>query len=107
VRPSYVYRATCERVIDGDTYDLRADLGFNVFARIRTRLHGANCPELSTEEGRGVRDYVDVLLTGNPSLVMESYKDARSFERWVCDVWLPNGILLSEHLIEKGMATRI
>jgi endonuclease YncB( thermonuclease family) len=54
-----------------------------------------------------VRDYVDVLLTGNPNLVMESYKDARSFERWVCDVWLPNGILLSEHLIEKGMATRI
>jgi endonuclease YncB( thermonuclease family) len=48
---AYVYRATCERVIDGDTYVLRIDLGFRCAVSFEARLHGIDCPERNTRGG--------------------------------------------------------
>lgn len=41
----YVYRAKLIRCVDGDTADFEVDLGFNLFARIRTRLLNVDTPE--------------------------------------------------------------
>lgn len=46
----FEYRATCDRVIDGDTVDLRIDLGFNVYTKDRFRLLGINTPELHSKD---------------------------------------------------------
>jgi endonuclease YncB( thermonuclease family) len=88
---AYVYRATCERVIDGDTYVLRIDLGFRCAVSFEARLHGIDCPERNTTAGKAATLYVENLLIpfGGPApLIVRSYKDARSFARWVCDVWV-------------------
>jgi hypothetical protein len=55
MKPTYVYAATCVKVIDGDTYDLLVDLGFRAFEKVRVRLRGYNAPEMSTQEGRLAR----------------------------------------------------
>lgn len=41
----YEYRASVIRVIDGDTVDLRIDLGFEVGLNMRVRLAGIDAPE--------------------------------------------------------------
>jgi endonuclease YncB( thermonuclease family) len=119
--PAYRFRAYAERVHDGDTYQLRIDLGFDVAVSIMCRLRGVDTPELGTEDGKKARDYVmkllrpsnvrwdDVPIESKPrELVVESYKDRRSFARWVCDVWMLNGagqyVSLADALLVAGMA---
>src|SRR4051812_4762555 len=109
IGPAYRYRAVCTRVIDADTLVLRVDLGFRCAVEFEGRLRGVNAPELSTDEGKLAREFV-VAVLGDPSvrdpLVVESYRDKRTFARWVVDVWLPNGQSLGEVLEAAGHATR-
>lgn len=107
MNPSYVYRATCEKVIDGDTYDLLVDLGFRTYSKVRVRLHGYDAPELSTERGQQAKDLMEGKLLSMGSvpatqLIVQSYKDVHSFERWVCDVWIGDKHL-GEYLRDWGM----
>ena len=41
----YTYRAKKIRCVDGDTVDFEVDLGFRMYARIRTRLTDVDTPE--------------------------------------------------------------
>ena len=41
----YYYKVEVLRVVDGDTTDVRIDLGFNVWHKCRVRLVGINAPE--------------------------------------------------------------
>lgn len=113
MKPAYVYLAEVIDVHDGDTYKLRVDLGFRCAVTIQCRLHGVNAPELNTPDGKVARDFVRQTLapygTGSlyDSVVIESYKDQRSFERWVCDVWLLDDRSLADVLVQAGHATRI
>lgn len=104
MNPAYRYRARLERVKDGDTYVLRIDLGFYVSTEVAVRLRGVDCPELGTPEGRAAREAAFALLHGQ-LLVVESYRGHRTFERWVCDVWLQDGRSLAATLVEQGHAT--
>lgn len=103
MKPEYRYRATCERVIDGDTFLARIDLGFYVGVEIRIRVHGVNAPELKTLEGKEARGWALDQLLDQP-LIIESYKDERSFERWVCDVYI-DGKSYADMLIDAGHGT--
>jgi micrococcal nuclease len=113
MNPSYVYRADVLDVHDGDTYKLRVDLGFRCAVTIQCRLHGVDSPELNTPEGKIARDFVLTLINGysQTPVVVQSYKDQRSFERWVCDVWLDDhgldGRSLADVLVQAGHAVRI
>lgn len=42
----YVYNANVLRVVDGDTVDVVADLGFHTWMKMRLRLRGIDAPEL-------------------------------------------------------------
>ena len=47
----YVYKATIERVVDGDTIDVTLDLGFDVrLHKQRCRLAGIDTPESRTRD---------------------------------------------------------
>jgi micrococcal nuclease len=43
---TYIFNATCTHVVDGDTIDCMIDLGFNLTAKHRLRLHGVNTNEM-------------------------------------------------------------
>jgi micrococcal nuclease len=48
---SFVYQATLDRVVDGDTFDCILDLGFDVkLHKQRVRLHGIDTPESRTRD---------------------------------------------------------
>lgn len=106
MKPCYIYRVTeIVKVHDGDTYQLRLDLGFRVFLTVIIRLHGWNCPELSDQSGSGItaRDKANELLHAAKEILVESFKDERSFERWVCDVYI-DGNNLGQALWRLGFA---
>jgi endonuclease YncB( thermonuclease family) len=48
----YQYKATLNRVIDGDTVNLTIDLGFRLTYTANCRLAGINAPEMNTDEGK-------------------------------------------------------
>ena len=51
----YQYHAVVNRVVDGDTVDLRIDLGFKVWVEKRCRLLGVDTPETRTRDEREKR----------------------------------------------------
>lgn len=98
--PTYVYRATLFKVTDGDTYVLMVKLGFYSYQAVKVRLHGIDVYEKNTAPGKAAIIYVEALLR-DKEVTVQSYKDQRSFERWVCDVWV-DGIHLKDLLREAG-----
>lgn len=93
VGPVYVYRAQATRVIDGDTFVAEVDLGFRASLAVHVRLRGVNAPEHNKPGGAEATSYLADLLMGAgvlgaPQLLLQSHKDQRSFERWICDVWI-------------------
>ncbi len=104
--PNYIYRGICARVVDGDTYVIDVDLGYTAHVHVRIRLRDIDVYERSTDQGKAAIVYLRELLTplGKPPmpLIIQSYKDARSFERWVADIWLTNGESLAETLRKLG-----
>jgi micrococcal nuclease len=101
----YRYRAALNRVIDGDTYDLMIDLGFRASLRVAVRLNGYNAPELPTPDGVLAREAAAALLFRGP-IVVQTYKDQRSFERWVADVYVA-GQHLGPLLVAQGLARAV
>lgn len=102
--PGYVYRATGTRVVDGDTFIASVDLGFRVTYSCIVRLHGINAPEKNAKGGQSAKLALEQLVL-NRRLLLSSYKDERSFERWVCDVWNvegANSVNVADALIGAG-----
>jgi len=108
ITPAYRYRATLNRVIDGDTYVLDVDLGFRITAAITVRVRGVDTPEVvgaTKAAGLAAAGYAAALLAGAP-IVIESYKDKQSFARWVADVYV-DGVSIATALIAGGYGVRI
>ena len=46
----FTYDCEVTYIVDGDTCDVKIDLGFDVFYKTRVRLHGINAPESRTRD---------------------------------------------------------
>lgn len=103
---NHAYAAVLDKVIDGDTYDLLADVGFRCYVKVRVRLHGIDVYEHTTPQGQSAITFVLQAFQSGHSITLESFKDERSFERWVCDVWI-DGVLLADTLRSEGYAKPI
>jgi micrococcal nuclease len=110
-----VFRAVCRHVVDGDTFDVLVDLGFNQYAYATIRLRGIDTPETRTrdavEKARGfaARDRTRRLIEGMP-VVLQTHPDPGTFGRYVAEVrflqdgeWRDlAGVLLAEgHAVES------
>jgi endonuclease YncB( thermonuclease family) len=51
----HIYQAKIVEVVDGDTFDLMIDLGFNNFTKQRMRLYGIDAPEIRTQAGKDLK----------------------------------------------------
>jgi len=81
-------------VVDGDTFDFRLDLGFNLSLDIRVRLADVDCPELGTPEGEAAKEYSRIWLRSHSNdsqcLQLTTHKSLLpdgSFGRWLGDVF--------------------
>ena len=122
-KPSFYYRAKCLRVIDGDTYTFRVDLGFNVWRKMDVRLRGYSVAERNTRAGDEASLTAEMALLLDPDAivirthktstrawsglrdapcVMTTGRDVRTFTRYVADVWV-DGKSLVDILKEAGI----
>ena len=93
------YPAEIIRTIDGDTYVLRVDLGFDVSFTATIRLADLDTPERFTEEGKRASAAADAILRSGPITVEPT--GARTFARHVAHVYV-GGVSLAARLIEAG-----
>lgn len=107
--PQYVYAATTEEVIDGDTIDFKIDLGFSTTRKTRIRLKGIDTAEIyGTKEGspehergeeqaRFVRDW----LGEKDRIILKTFKDKTGkYGRYLAEVY-GDGKQLADALREK------
>jgi endonuclease YncB( thermonuclease family) len=80
------------------------DLGFNVMTEIKVRLLGWNCPELKEPAGKRARDEVFKILGGAKTIILETEKDAQTFNRWLARVYV-DGQDLGQMLADKNHAS--
>ncbi|QIA08778.1 thermonuclease family protein [Draconibacterium halophilum] len=110
----YTYKATVERVVDGDTIDLVIDLGFKITTFQRIRLRGINTPETynvkreSEEYKKGMKAkafVIERISNNNNEIIVETDKDVGKFGRYIGVIRLPDKEqALNDELVEKGYA---
>jgi micrococcal nuclease len=105
----YIYKAKCERVVDGDTIDATIDLGFDTWKKIRIRLVGINAAESRTrdleEKARGLaaKQFVkDILVKHENEFILHS-QGVGKYGRCLGEIFLGD-VKLNELLITEGHA---
>lgn len=101
---SYRYRVTVLRVIDGDTIDVKIDLGFYVSTQQRLRFARINTPELrsSNEQNRVdakiAKEWLqDRFIKWGGDVFIESKKTGK-YGRWIAEVWCGDVNIIDEML---------
>lgn len=108
----FTYKATVLKVVDGDTLDLRVDLGFHVSTTIRARVLGVDTPEINRSEtnaaGKAAKDFVGQWCGFSAcEVVIQTEKDpGDKYGRWLARVTNAKGEDLTEALVAAGHGKR-
>tara|TARA_R110000796_G_scaffold158051_8_gene274788 strand:- start:1503 stop:1817 length:315 start_codon:yes stop_codon:yes gene_type:complete len=88
----YEYKATVDRVVDGDTVDFIVDLGFSVQMKIRGRLAGVDTPErghadfsLATKKCRDLLDQAKGSFPYEGKIIIKTNKTGK-YGRWIVEI---------------------
>ena len=72
----YEYNCIIERVVDGDTVDVRVDAGFDIWTKQRVRLLGIDTPETRTRDLREKKFGLSSLLRVSRSFCLVGSKQS-------------------------------
>ena len=107
----YQYMAEILKVVDGDTVDVRIDLGFSVHIMQRVRLNGVDTPECRTTDpvekrfGFMAKSFVVFnLVVGCKYQLDTDLDDTGKFGRVLGVFTLPDGTTINDALIQKRLA---
>jgi micrococcal nuclease len=101
----YEYSATVLRWVDGDTVDLRVDLGFRMFAETRFRLYGIDTPERGQKNHGEATALANTLAPIGAEVHISTYPDADKYGRWLAVI--TNGTMsVNDSLVGSGLAVR-
>ena len=120
----YQYKATITNVVDGDTFDMDIDLGFNIHIHERVRLLDIDTPEKFGNEktlGLMVQQYAQNNFLGKEVVIRSEKADASantdSFGRWlvrvnmdgvdICDIYNNLGINKKYHTYSKSNVLKL
>ena len=67
------YAGVVDSVHDGDTVNVKLDVGFDLTVYTRIRVNGINAPELNTPEGKAARDFAQSLLKPGDAVRVVSF----------------------------------
>jgi micrococcal nuclease len=96
-------------IVDGDTFDVQLDLGFNIFYQARVRLNGINTPESRTKDirekelGLIAKSFSAVWLESATSLTLIVEKREK-FGRELGKILNEKNESLGDELIKAGLA---
>ena len=109
----YSYACDVIRVVDGDTLDIRIDLGFSIATTQRVRLKGLNADEHNTAGGQKAIAYVKDWLTKHQDgtvtpFVVDSDKPGGGdkYGRYLAILRVPFGACLNDDLLSSGNAAK-
>ena len=104
----YNYKAKVVRVVDGDTVDLKVDLGFHISANERFRIKDIDTPEIwrpscesELEHGRNAKEFAQKLLPVGSTVIVASSK-LGIYGRWIGEITLLDSKNYAEVMIENG-----
>jgi endonuclease YncB( thermonuclease family) len=69
---SWQGKAEVLEVIDGDTFKVFVDLGFNIYARLNVRIADINAPELPSAQGFSASAFLKTLLPVGAVVTLDS-----------------------------------
>lgn len=101
----YTYKAKVEKIVDRDTIDLIADLEFETYRKVRCRLARIDAAELSTAEGKKIKEELNNLIPVNTNVIFES-KEYDKYKRSIAEIYL-NNINISDYLINKKLVKAV
>lgn len=104
MEPTYTYHAQVRRWVDGDTVDLRVDLGFKMWAETRFRLYGIDTPERGQPGWAEASMAAKVLAPEGSYVIAQTYKDGDKYGRWLALIEASDGSLVNQELIDNGFA---
>lgn len=97
------------RVVDGDTVDLKLDLGFHIVMTDRFRLAGIDTPELTDPDpnvrarAQQAKEFTRQWLSANGPYQAVTIKSDH-FGRWLAYLHNANDDLLNTDLLNAGLA---
>jgi len=101
--------AFVERVVDGDTLDVRARIWLGQELRVKVRLSGVDAPEMrgrcthERQMARSAKKFVKKLV-GQRKIMLMHVRQGKYAGRVIADVMLTKGGLLSKKLLEAKLA---
>jgi micrococcal nuclease len=108
----YQYKAEVKKVVDGDTFDILIDLGFDTYRHGRVRLYGINTPETRTKNleekkmGLAAKEFADQWIKkSNNKVKIETILDKNEkYGRILARVWNEDGECLNTEIVNVGLA---
>ena len=95
-----------EKIVDGDTVDVIADLGFHVSTKVRIRLAYINAPEMSDAAGLEAKSTLSGLCLGADVSLTCHGKDR--YGRWIGTLERKTDhLILNDEMIRLGMADKV
>ena len=102
------YRAVVRHHVDGDTFDVLIDFGFNEYRYTALRLAAVDAPEvnrLATKEaGLAAKAFAVSVMPVGARVLLATRPDPDSFGRYVADMTLESGADLATLLVDAGHA---
>lgn len=84
----YIYKAKCTNVVDGDTIDVKIDLGFDTYSKRRVRLLDVDTPERGQENYKEATQFTTASVLGKEILIQTYKSDV--FGRYLANVFYLN-----------------
>jgi micrococcal nuclease len=109
----YLYNAEVIKVVDGDTFKINIDLGFEVQIGPKSvRLYGVNTPESRTKNleekkmGLAAKEFTDQWIKkANNKVKIETILDKNEkYGRILARVWNEAGECLNTEIVKAGLA---
>jgi micrococcal nuclease len=108
----WIYNAEVKRIVDGDTFDIIIDLGFDTFRKGRIRLYGVDTPESRTKNlvekqmGLAAKEFTDQWIQrSNSKIKVETILDKNEkYGRILARVWNEAGECLNTDIVNSGLA---
>lgn len=89
MKAEYTYNAQVTRIIDADTFLVRVDAGFRIWAEMPLRLAHVNAPERFTEEGKAATAFVTSIFGTLPAnVVVHTVAPVENYGRYLAEVFI-------------------
>ena len=109
----YEYKCEVTRVVDGDTIDVIADLGFSILHKCRVRLFGIDTPESRTRDldekvrGKLASKFLsDAIQHGEDVILRSELKDSKGKYGRVLGTIIVDGVDVNQQMVDKHLAVK-